>query len=46
MVFIADSLTNFWKQELNLRSKTSSVKKVFLENLQVSQEDTCVKVSF
>ena len=48
MVFIADSRTNFWKQELNLRSspQSYSVKKVFLENLQISQEDTCVEVSF
>ena len=51
MVFIADSRTSFWKQELNLRRNLSSVnlssvKKVFLENLQISQEDTCVEVSF
>ena len=53
MVFIIDSRTGFcsgllWKQELNLRSRhwSCSVKKVFLENLQISQENTCVEVSF
>ena len=47
-VFIADSRTNFRKHELNLRSShwSCSVKKVFLENLQISQEDTCVEVYF
>ena len=53
MVFIADSCTGFcsgvfWKHELNLRSShwSCSVKKVFLENLQISQENNCVEVSF
>ena len=51
MVFIADSRTGFcsgllWKYELNLRSSQScSVKKLFLENLQIAQENTCVEVS-
>ena len=48
--FIADSRTGFYpdlhrKHDLNLRSShwNSSVKKVFLEVLQISQENTCVK---
>ena len=50
MVFIADSCTRFcsrllWKHELNLRSShwSCSVKRVFLEHLQISQENdlTC-----
>ena len=38
----------FWKQESNLRSShwSCSVKKVFLENLQISQENNCIEVSF
>ena len=51
MVFTNDSRTGFWsgllwKQELNLRNShwSGSVKKVFLENLQISQENTCVEV--
>ena len=37
-----------WKHELNLRSShwNSSVKTVFLEIFQISQENTCVEVSF
>ena len=53
MVFIADSRTGFcsglrWKHELNLRSshESCSVKGVFLEHLQISQENDCVEVSF
>ena len=53
MVFIADSRTGFcsgvlWKYQLNHRSshRSCSVKKVFLENLQISQENTCVEVCF
>ena len=53
MVFIADSRAGFcfgllWKYELNLRSShwSSSVKKVFLENVQIPQENTCVEASF
>ena len=53
MVFIIDSRTGFysgllWKHELNLRSShwSCSVKIVFLENLQISQENNCVEVSF
>ena len=53
LVFIADSRTGFcaellWKHELNLRSSywSCSVKKVLLENLQISQENNCVEVSF
>ena len=53
LVFIADSCTGFclgllWKHELYLRSShwSCSVKKVFLEILQISQENTCVKASF
>ena len=53
MVFIADSCTRFcsrllWKHELNLRSShwSCSVKRVFLEHLQISQENDCVEVSF
>ena len=55
LVFIADRSTGFCsellllrKHDLNLRSSnwSSSVKKVFLEILQISQENTCVEVSF
>ena len=53
MVFIADSCTAFcsrplWKHECNLRSShwICSVKKVFLENFQISHENNCVDVSF
>ena len=52
-VFIADSRTGFCsgllsKHELNLRSSrwSCSVKEVFLEILQISQENTGVEVSF
>ena len=52
LVFIADSRTGFctkllWKHDLNLRSSNwnSSLKKVFLEILQISQENTSVEVS-
>ena len=53
LVFIADRHTGFCpellrKQDLNLRGShwNSSVKKVFLEILKISQENTCVEVSF
>ena len=53
MVFIFDSRTGFcsvlsWKHELNLKSSRwiCSLKKVFSENLQISQENTCAEVSF
>ena len=53
LVFIADHHTGFCsellrKHDLILRSSpwNSSVKKVFLEILQISQENTCVEVSF
>ena len=53
LYLFADSRTCFcsgrlWKHELNLRSShwSCSVKKVFLENLQISQENDCVEVSF
>ena len=37
-----------WKHELYLRSShwSCSVKKMFLENLQISQQNSCVEVSF
>ena len=37
-----------WKHELNLRNShwNSSLKEVFLDNLQISQENTCLVVSF
>ena len=53
LVFIVDSHNGFrseilWKDELNAKSshRNSSVKKVFLEILQVSQKNNCVEVSF
>ena len=53
MVFTANSRTSFcsgllWKHKLNLRGShwSCSVKKVFLENLQISQENDCDKVFF
>ena len=53
LVFIADRHIGFCpellrKHDLNLRSShwNSSVKKVFLEILQISQENTCIEVSF
>ena len=53
LVFTADSHSDFCfellqKHELNLRSSqwNSSAKKVSLEILQISQESTCVEVSF
>ena len=38
----------FWKHELNIRSShwSSSVKKVFLKIVQISQENTFAEVSF
>ena len=53
MVFIADSRTGFCcgflrKHILNLRSNhwSCSVKRMFLEHLQISQENDCVKAPF
>ena len=53
LVFIADCQIGFCpellrKQDLNLRSShwNSSVKKVFLEILQILQKNICVEVSF
>ena len=53
MVFIADGRTGFcsgllWKHELNLRSShwSCSVKRVFIEHLQITQENDCLEISF
>ena len=54
MVLIGDSPSGFcsglfWRHKLKLRSSHwshCSVKNIFLENFQISQENTCVEVSF
>ena len=53
LVCIGDSSIGFcpgllWKHELNLGSShcSCSIKKVFLETVQIFQENTCIEVSF